>query len=473
MKSVNCFKKNWTRWVLGGTAGLVLATACSQTDKDAEPEGTAASNQGGDRNEPNGSAGDDNAGNQGGGMSAGGANDPGEGRAGAGDGAGQGGGGTAEGGAGGEGGASGEETHPVLAGCVRAVRSWYTIVSDGGIYLQYRNQQQTQQVIIDDSTGTPLKGAVDAAGARFHGCAALEDGTAKCWREGDNGNLVGQLGNGATDIEQGPLFRATPVLVDANQPLRNIRSLTPTEDIQRTSCAITDDGRLYCWGDLTWAVNGGEELISGYAVPITTNGETELTGVLDAVVTPHFSCALVEGSPNKLYCWGSNYSYNLGQGDQTNRRYPTLVSGLTHPSMVRAVSYNSIGYLGGTVCVADEGEVRCWGANSVGEAGVDTATRVVLSPTAVRRPDGSAFPAPVELQAAARGTFCARTSSRALWCWGNDYTSTAENYGVTNVVGLGGFWRQNNNSAEPRYLTSDGTYHIGSLDEREPICPQE
>jgi hypothetical protein len=61
--------------------------------------------------------------------------------------------------------------------------------------------------------------------------------------------------------------------------------------------------------------------------------------------------------------------------------------------------------------------------------------------------------------------FCARKSSDTVWCWGRFYEGYASAYGITNIVLLGG----TDGGAAPRYLTSDGVYHIGNT-ARAPNC---
>lgn len=147
-----------------------------------------------------------------------------------------------------------------------------------------------------------------------------------------------------------------------------------------TSCAVMNDGKVYCWGDLTWIVNNGTQLFTGYAQAITTDGTTPLTGVDQVALGPRDACALVEGAASKeVWCWGTSQSGESGQGTTTMQQYPKKVLGFTSPSyLVLAAgdqTYNA------TPCVLDGDGVRCWGSNSYGASGVNSAANPTLSPT--------------------------------------------------------------------------------------------
>jgi alpha-tubulin suppressor-like RCC1 family protein len=105
--------------------------------------------------------------------------------------------------------------------------------------------------------------------------------------------------------------------------------------------------------------------------------------------------------------------------------------------------------------VIDDSRVRCWGQNNFGQVGADRPEATVLAPTLVTRMDGE----PLDDVASLHGgnaQFCAFTADAAVWCWGYGYERYAAAYGITNIVALGG------TEAGPRYLTSDGVYHVGN-----------
>ena len=268
--------------------------------------------------------------------------------------------------------------------CVGALYTHYLVRTDGDALLEINDAPKTQRPVLDATTGGALEGVVSIHEGYAHACALL--GTAKtvwCWRTDVNGNSYGQLGSGAIDTN-GAVFSATQVLAAAGRPLTNVtaiaQSYTPIySNLHQVnaSCAVTGDGHLYCWGDLTYLMGYGVAKTSAYAVPVMSNGSTPLAGVLAVSLSSDFECALLQGTPNReVWCWGNNGSYEvLGQTDQNSRQYPAKVVGLTNPSKV--VSADS------TVCALDGGQIRCWGYNHQGEAGVGNFNSPVHSPTSV------------------------------------------------------------------------------------------
>jgi hypothetical protein len=289
-----------------------------------------------------------------------------------------------------------------------------------------------------------------------------------CWRNVAGGNASGQLGNGVSDAS-GPVFRATQVLTGVNQPLTNVTAVSP-DSFGDSSCASTADGQLYCWGLMTYLTNGGTNLVSPYAIAVTTDGVTPFGGVLQTSINDSYACSIVKGtSTNELWCWGHNTHGQLGTGDMTTRRYPTKVVGPTNPSKV--ITFGSDEYEAAT-CVLDGQNVRCWGANGSGQIGNGSTASPVLAPTLVTLMGGAtALAGVVDIEGGTddntQALVCALTTSNAALCWGNGFQSYPTTYSVANVFSLGTM--DNAGAGIVRLLTTDGTYHIGATT-RTPNC---
>ncbi len=326
-----------------------------------------------------------------------------------------------------------------------------------GIYVQRTDgvllrEGPPEEPVLNSTTALPLAGIVSVQDGAYHGCAAVSDGSAQCWQNTANqGNGYGQLGNGTTTAS-GVIFRSTPVLTAANTPLTKVVSVASGES--NTGCAVTSENKLWCWGDLTWIVNKGTTLDTGYAQAITTDGATSFTGVTQAAVGYAQACALVSGSPNTVWCWGYNGDDELAQGDTTVRQYPTKVLGLTNPTKIVVTPYGG-GSNAATACALDGTSVRCWGYNAYGAAGVNSATNPITAPALVQTQSGSALDQVQDLAGGFVNTATLRTDG-TLWRWGNGIATYATNYGVTNIVAIG--WAGSSNT-NMRYLTSDGIYH--------------
>jgi hypothetical protein len=338
--------------------------------------------------------------------------------------------------------------------CVKGTFGSYVIRVDGIVLQEPTTATGAQTAVLDAATAQPLTGAVNgydgAIAGGGVGCMVRDDGTVWCWRSTANGNSVGALGNGTTDTS-GPTFRATQVLVSANTPLTNVKSI----DLL-SPCAVTNDGKLYCWGDVSWLVNNGTSLASPYAQPITTDGATPLSGVLQVSAAGRSPCAVVAGtSANEVWCWGDNLRSSLGTGDTTNRHYPTKIAGFTNPTKVVG-SFGTSPYSLTAHCAIDGANVLCWGYNGDGETGTGNSNTPVTVPTLVKIADGTTpFTQPVDLYAGFT-RICALRAGGTLWCWGSGYHNYADNIGVSNVVAAG-------NVESLRYLTSDGVYHANTV----------
>lgn len=217
--------------------------------------------------------------------------------------------------------------------------------------------------------------------------AGTNAGKVYCWGAGTGG----QIGNGGTTNVSVPTAATMPSGVTA------FGSVTTG---QGTVCAIasagSNAGKVYCWGG--GAAGGiGNGGTANVTVPTAATMPSGVTGFGTIKAnTPilgltHF-CAIASTGTNagKLYCWGPNGSYQLGDGTTTQRNVPTLV---TNPSGVTAYSAVAPGgtiWLGSgdtnryATCAlasagSNAGKVYCWGSelsyNQFGEgAGDHTAS---------------------------------------------------------------------------------------------------
>jgi alpha-tubulin suppressor-like RCC1 family protein len=344
-------------------------------------------------------------------------------------------------------------------GCVDMLVGLYVRRTDGSLI--WERDPSRPQTIIDATTGRPLTGIVNVEDATYHGCAALSDGSVKCWQtDAAAGNARAQLGNGAATPTPA-LYRATAVVTAPGTPLVNADSVAAAAPSvwgvipTASSCALTHDGRLWCWGDLTWLSNGGKPLVSPYAQLITRDGMQPLTHVASVALGVRNACALLSGSPQSIWCWGENGRGELAQGDAVPRQYPTRVTGLTNPTKV-LVALTGTFYQNSAVCAQDGGNVRCWGDNAAGAVGTNTSTDPIFNATSVVTQTGSLLAGVTDLQLG-HGDFAALRTDGTIWTWGKGFANYAANYGATNVRAIG--WAGPPREGGPRFYTTDGLYH--------------
>ena len=172
------------------------------------------------------------------------------------------------------------------------------------------------------------------------------------------------------------------------------------------TCALDDDGSVWCWGALTSGENA-------FAPPTLTVRPTRIDGVDDAVRleaaasdTFVHSCAiLADGS---VTCWGEGNP--LQPGWRTEGFVPDPRP-ITVPDVTGAQEL-TVG--GNHACALDGGgQVWCWGENIAGAIGVDENQHQV-PPTRL-----DALGVMSDIDAGAQHT-CSVDRDGGVWCWGDN-----------------------------------------------------
>jgi hypothetical protein len=174
-------------------------------------------------------------------------------------------------------------------------------------------------------------------------------------------------------------------------------------------CARLQDDSLWCWGYNTLGEVGNGAPLHATDVPVRV--ELDAGSPILQVAPGYFhSCAVT--SDGRAYCWGSNIYGELGQtyADPTGMM-PQPTPLLVQSSGVRFKSIEAGQFM--TCAISESDELYCWGANDVGQCGTGNLDEAqVLGP---RRVQG--LP-PVKMVSATRTHVCAITMDEALYCWG-------------------------------------------------------
>jgi alpha-tubulin suppressor-like RCC1 family protein len=223
-----------------------------------------------------------------------------------------------------------------------------------------------------------------AAGSR-HTCA-VRAGEVWCW----GNNYFGQLGDGTKED------RSQPVQV-AGLPA----GVTGLAGLGDSTCAITGDGGVLCWGFNSYGELGdGSHSSSLQPVPVTGLS----SGVVALAGGGYFVCALTD--QGQVTCWGANDNGQLGDGTESDRAAPVMVSGL--PGAVTAIATGWVH----TCALTASGEVWCWGDNRSGQLGdgsfIDRFTPAHVSGLA----NASAI--------ATGSAFTCATVGNEPYCWGEN-----------------------------------------------------
>ncbi len=243
-----------------------------------------------------------------------------------------------------------------------------------------------------------VAGAVDLAAGAVHGCVVTVDRTVTCW----GGNEYGQLGVPPLEVA-----RFMPAEIpDLNDVVQVVAGAGH-------SCARTNSGGVYCWGDNSLGQLGDTTLMRRTR-PVEVRG---ITDAIDIFAGETHSCALTSGG--ELWCWGNNENGQLADGSQANRPTPVRTAG---PRLfVDGVAGRTF-----TCGVAVGGELWCWGGNAEGQLGRGTRNDTANEPARVVI-DG------VASLTAGDAHVCA-TASLGLHCWGANDTGQIGNGGLGGVL---------------------------------------
>lgn len=270
------------------------------------------------------------------------------------------------------------------------------LTSAGGVKCWGRNNLGQLGNLSTADAYTPVdvyglsSGVAAISAGNQHTCALTTGGGVKCWGRNEE---VGLLGNGSTVNSASP--------VDVTGLSSGVVSLNAG---YMHTCVVTTAGAIKCWGSNIYGVLG-----NGMSSPsaISTPYATSLTsGMLATSQGTYRTCAL--SAAGGLKCWGSNEDGMLGNGSTVSSLTPVQVTGLSSGVAAVAGNYSH------TCALTTAGAVSCWGRGYEGQIGNNTNV-------------SSKVPAPVtDLSSGVVSLYvgslhsCARLSSGALKCWGNN-----------------------------------------------------
>jgi alpha-tubulin suppressor-like RCC1 family protein len=194
---------------------------------------------------------------------------------------------------------------------------------------------------------TPLRFDILLAGAA-NTCGFATDGRTYCW----GSNSSGQLGSGASDTCDGSSCSVSPVALPS-QPEFRILALGSGAHL----CGLTADGAAYCWGSNAYGQLGIGTVGGNRDTPTAVSGGTKFKSI--AVGGQH-TCAL--STDGKPWCWGGDI-LPPGEGGVSLSAVPVPIA--SSPAFDDLVS-GTWAACGRT----SVGTVFCWGVNAYGEMGI-------------------------------------------------------------------------------------------------------
>lgn len=211
--------------------------------------------------------------------------------------------------------------------------------------------------------------ALSTSGSRSYNMCAIANDKAWCW----GNNNAGQIGNNTS----GGANVLVPTAVYTGGVLSGKTVTAISQDGYYSGspsythvCAVAS-GAVYCWGDnYAGQLGRGNTTASSVPVAVSTSGVLSGKTIVDVIAGLQHSCALSD--EGKVYCWGSNASGQVGDNTNTSRTSPVSVytgGGLGTQKVV------AIGGGANRGCAITSGyQSFCWGLNTDGQLGDGTQT---------------------------------------------------------------------------------------------------
>ena len=242
-------------------------------------------------------------------------------------------------------------------------------------------------------------------------------------------NRGGQLGTGSDTNSD------VPMVVTGIDGLTAASTATSIAIGESFACALMLDQTVDCWGSgAAGSLGDGGETDQYTPVHVSGfDGLTPETSVVSVVAGDQYACALT--SIGTVWCWGYGFHGEMGDGAQVTRATPVLsgIDGSNEGYTATSISAGSQ-----HVCaVAVSQEVLCWGANTMGQLGTgNTANR--STPFAV---DGAYD---VKSVTAGSAHTCITYTDGSAQCWGSNLGgqlgdgSTSDSNDPVDVAGIDG-----------------------------------
>ena len=205
-----------------------------------------------------------------------------------------------------------------------------------------------------------LSGVVQIVSADRHVCAVLQSGKVKCWGR----NNTGQLGDGTTSIQYRPVevVGLSDVKMITTSIETNQWTYTPNENF---TCALTNGGKVYCWGANTEGQLGNGDIPVNY--PIKSPLPVRVPGIDNAIKISSYgymTCAQLQNGQVK--CWGYSNMFSggdasVGDWQRVPKEIPELLGATSIIVSGTGIIPDGAHIQPWSVCgIFEMGKVRCW-----------------------------------------------------------------------------------------------------------------
>jgi alpha-tubulin suppressor-like RCC1 family protein len=271
-------------------------------------------------------------------------------------------------------------------------------------------------VLVNFNDGaTPIEVAVGGE----HACAIMNDGSVRCWGRND----VGQVGRGTICI-----YGSLADGCNGNFGITASSTVLLPTDLNATSisagishtCALMENGAVYCWGSNSNLQNG-DGTSDDLATPAIASLPVGRYAVSLGVGNTH-SCAVLDNG--SAICWGANSFGQLGDGSagvDGTYRFVQLPAGRSIVEIRGGGAH--------TCALLDAGDVACWGRNTHGQLG-DGTTIGKITPLIIT------LPGALTATSLSLGDLhsCAILDSGEIACWGSNQNGLIGGGGQYNTT---------------------------------------
>ena len=269
---------------------------------------------------------------------------------------------------------------------------------------------EPQSVVGVDGSGD-LENIRQISAGSNHTCALQENSTIPiCWGSGKGGQLGHEEYNdSAYPVRVGSLDADT---------IRTIPKQSQVAAGDLHTCAIQNDGELYCWGK---GGNGRLGIGSTSEKKVATrvkgvDGSGYLTDIVQVSAGEKHTCALK--SDGKAYCWGDGDNGRLGRGSNHSDSSTPIVA-IANSSYSGELTQISLGSWH-TCVLGSDGHVLCWGAGGRGQLGYGNEMSGIGGPLSVEVDVINERLVSIIQISAGHTHTCALKENGEVWCWGDD-----------------------------------------------------
>ena len=194
------------------------------------------------------------------------------------------------------------------------------------------------------------------------------------------------------------------------------------------SCVIKFDGKVSCWGrNGVGQLGTNSTTDSLYPVDVrdhTGSVGTTLENIIQVSLGYQNTCAVNSGG--KVLCWGNGSWWRLGNHSQNHQHYPRFVNGINNDGRLGGVVGVATGFFH-SCAVGTNGQVSCWGSNSLHETGSSQRSHRSRFPRTVRTAENGPPLEGIVQAVVGGGLTYTLTSGGKVWCGGGTHRGALEN----------------------------------------------